>query len=421
MNGSAGELTVGVVASTRAWRNELQAYVRNHVSGVRLVVLREPRALLDEEFDVVVIDDVASLLNKLTIKKLRQRGVGIVGVYDPDEDEGAGGRLLSDLGVDVTVPAGATAEELLREIALLGPAAALREEVREYLDALEPSPPVDGPERGGPGLVAVAGVTGEPAGVEVATTLATVLAGRGERVIVVDVNEVTPTLARYLAYALEPNLLSALDALRHGSGVGADPLAVRSPGASGAVTWDAIVGLANTADWTELRDGDLVSLLEELQTRWDRVVAVVGPHLEELEGLGPARFGATRATVAVADALVGVAPATRLGVLAWLDWAADVEDLVGPRPLWAALRRVPRSPFKQAELEQAVRTNIAPELLAGLWFLPEDPRVEDAAWQAAPLRRGPFVRAVGDLAAALAPAPPRRRRTAATAQAVTSG
>ena len=424
MNGHGGELTVGVVASTRAWRNELQAYVRNHVSGVRLVVLREPRALLDEEFDVVVIDDVASLLNKLTIKKLRQRGVGIVGVYDPDEDEGAGGRLLSDLGVDVTVPAGATAEELLREIALLGPAAALREEVREYLDALEPaasSPPTDGPEHRVPGLLAVAGVTGEPAGVEVATTLATVLAGRGERVIVVDVNEVAPTLARYLAFALEPNLLSALDALRHGSGVGADPLAVRSPGASGTVTWDAIVGLANTADWTELRDGDLVSLLEELQSRWDCVVATVGPHLEELEGLGPGRFAATRATVAIADALIGVAPATRLGVLAWLDWAADVADLVGPRPLWAALRRMPRSPFMQAELEQAVRANIAPELLAGLTFLPDDPRVEDAAWQAAPLRRGPFVKAVGDLAAALAPVPSRRRRKASTAQAVSSG
>ena len=83
---------------------------------------------------------------------------------------------------------------------------------------------------------------------------------------------------------------------------------------------------------------------------------------------------------------------------------------------------MPRSPFKQAELEQAVRTNIAPELLAGLVFLPEDPRVEDAAWQAAPLRRGPFVRAVADLAAALAPAPARRRRReAATAQAVSSG
>jgi hypothetical protein len=110
------ELTVGVVASTRAWRNDLQAYVRNHVSGVRMVVLREPRAILDEDFDVVVIDDVASLLNKLTIKRLRQRGIAIVGVHDPDEDDGAGARLLAELGVDLTVTAATSAEELLRQI-----------------------------------------------------------------------------------------------------------------------------------------------------------------------------------------------------------------------------------------------------------------------------------------------------------------
>lgn len=418
------ELTVGVVASTRAWRTELQTYVRNHVAGVRLIVLREPRALMDEEFDVVVIDDVATLLNKLTIKRLRQRGIGIVGVHDPDESAGAGQRLLTDLGVDVTVPATATAEEMLRQIGILGPAAALQEEVREYLDSLEltPSPPVAVAEGGARSLVAVAGVSGEPAGVEVAATVATVLAQRGERVIVVDANEVAPTLARYLAYALEPNLLSAIDALRHGSGVGADPLAVRSPGASGSVPWDAIVGLANpAADWAQLRDADLLALLEEFDSRWDRVVAVVGPHLEELEGLGPERFGATRATVGAADAVVGVAPATRLGVLAWLDWAADVEDLVGPRPVWAALHRVPRSPFKQAELEQALRANIAPELLSGVSFLPDDPRVEEAAWQAAPLLRGPFVKAVGEMVSMLAPAPQRPpRRPAEARQEVSS-
>jgi hypothetical protein len=413
------ELTVGVVASTRAWRSELQAYVRNHVSGVRMVVLREPRALLDESFDVVVIDDVASLLNRLTIRKLRQRGIGIVGVYDPDEDDGAGGRRLAELGVDVTVPAGASAEELLEQIALFGPAAAFHDEVQDYLDTLEPTTPSLSAQDGandGPGLVAVAGVTGEPAGVEVAAAMATVLAGRGERVIVVDVNEVAPTLARALAYALEPNLLSALDALRHGAGVGADPLAVRSPGASGTVAWDAIVGLANTADWDQLRDADLLSLLEELRERWDRVVAVAGPHVEELGALGPGRFAATRATLGAAEAVVGVAPATRLGVLAWLDWAADVADLLGPRPLWAVLERVPRSPFKTAELEEALRANIAPDQLGGVCFLPADPRVEEAAWQAAPLRRGPFVRAVGDLVAALAPVPAGRRRSGGAAR-----
>lgn len=408
------ELTVGVVASTRAWRNELQTYVRNHVSGVRLIVLREPRAIMDEDFDVVVIDDVASLLNKLTIKRLRERGVGIVGVFDPDEDSGAGARLLHDLGVDVTITAGASAEELLRQIGVLGPAVALQDQVRDYLDAIEPAPPAAVPRVDPPGvsLVAVAGVTGEPTGVEVAAALATAFAHRGERVIVVDANEVAPTLARFLAYALEPNLLTALDVLRHGAAGGTDPLAVRSPGAVGTVPWDAIVGMANPANWPQLREADLTTLLGELASRWDRVVAVVGPHLEELEGLGPERFGATRATVAASQAVVGVVPATRLGVLAWLDWAANVQDLVGPRPLWAALRRVPRSPFKQAELEAGLRTNVAPDLLAGVCLLPDDPRVEDAAWQGAPLLRGPFVNAVTDLVGQLAPAPAGRPRRA---------
>ena len=39
------------MASTRPWRTELQTYVRNHVAGVRMIVLREPRALADEDFD----------------------------------------------------------------------------------------------------------------------------------------------------------------------------------------------------------------------------------------------------------------------------------------------------------------------------------------------------------------------------------
>jgi hypothetical protein len=44
-----------------------------------------------------------------------------------------------------------------------------------------------------------------------------------------------------------------------------------------------------------------------------------------------------------------------------------------------------------------------------VWLLPADPRVEEAAWQAAPLRRGPFVRAVADMVAVLAPVPAGRR------------
>jgi hypothetical protein len=98
-----------------------------------------------------------------------------------------------------------------------------------------------------------------------------------------------------------------------------------------------------------------------------------------------------------------------------------VQELGGPRPVWAVLRRTPRSQFKQAELEHTVRANIAPELLGGVRFLPDDPRVEEAAWRAAPLRRGPFVKAVGALMDTVAPASPSRRRAAGAHAAAGAG
>ena len=234
---------------------------------------------------------------------------------------------------------------------------------------------------------------------------------RGERTVVVDVDEVSPALARRYCFGLEPNLLSALDWLRHGDldRDHAPALATRNGAVSGTVAWDAIVGLANVADWAQLRDADLGALLDELRARWDRVVAVGGPHLEELDGLGPERFGASRTTVAATDALVGVSPATRLGALALLDWAAEVQDLAGPRPLHAVLVRMPSARFQRAELEESLRSNMAPGLLAGVWFLPDDPRVEEAGWRGAPLGRGPFAKAVEDLAASLVPARERVR------------
>jgi hypothetical protein len=74
------ELTAGVVASPREWRSALQSHIRNHVVGVRLKILREPRTALEEHLDVVAVDDVVSFLTPGTVKRLRERGVRIVGV-----------------------------------------------------------------------------------------------------------------------------------------------------------------------------------------------------------------------------------------------------------------------------------------------------------------------------------------------------
>src|SRR5207248_1839629 len=128
--------TIGVVASPREWRTDLQSHVRDHVSEVRLKVLREPRAVFDEHVDVVVIDDVASFLNRHAVRRLQEQGVRVVGVFDPSEDEGRGETFLTELGVDLTLTADASAEELLAGISSLGPVSRVDAELDALLQEL---------------------------------------------------------------------------------------------------------------------------------------------------------------------------------------------------------------------------------------------------------------------------------------------
>ncbi len=48
--------TVGLVASPRDWRRQLTRYVSDHVPGLLVRVLRDPRAV-EGDLVVVVVDD----------------------------------------------------------------------------------------------------------------------------------------------------------------------------------------------------------------------------------------------------------------------------------------------------------------------------------------------------------------------------
>ena len=393
------ELTIGVVASPRQWRNDLQSYVRNHVVGVRLKVLREPRTALEEHLDVMAVDDVASFLTPGTVKRLRERGVRIVGVFDPGEHEGQGERYLIDMGVDLTVPATASAEELVAALSSFGTAAQLGDEIAALEAAFGDSPPAAESVPVPGGVTVVSGASDSPGATEIAIALAAALAGRKERTILLDVDEVAPTVARRLLFNLDPNILTALDEVHYGTGEPRRSLGVRQGSAPGPVHFAAIPGLANVGDWNLVRPGDLLTLVDELQKAWDHVVVNAGSRLEDLRGgLGLDRFGVSRAAVGRADRLVGVCSPSPLGVLRFLDWAADARVLAPDVPIWVVINRAPRSGFKRAELEQELRQNMAPELLAGVSFVPDDDRVARAAWDGAPVPRGPFTKAVRDLA-----------------------
>ena len=188
-------------------------------------------------------------------------------------------------------------------------------------------------------------------------------------------------------------------------------LAVRDPGLPGTVRFDAVVGLANTSDWPELREGDLVELLSQLREDWDHVVVDVGSGLEDLETFGPARYDRAHAMVARAEVVVGLSAPNPVGLLRFLDWAALVHEVAPGTALWAVINQAPRSRFRRGQLERQLRANMAPAILAGVSFLPADPRVAQATWDGAPVAPGPFKRAVEDLAGALVPrvAPARAR------------
>lgn len=169
-------------------------------------------------------------------------------------------------------------------------------------------------------------------------------------------------------------------------------------------------GLASVGDWARVRDADLADLVDELERHWAQVVIVVGPVLEAPVHHGADRFGASRAAIARADRLVGVCAPSRLGVLRCLDWLAEARRLAPQRPATVVVNGASRSGFSRAELEGQLREHAAAEVIADVVFLPADDRVRRAAWDGSLVGAGPFVRAVEDLATAVAPAAPAARR-----------
>jgi hypothetical protein len=121
----------------------------------------------------------------------------------------------------------------------------------------------------------------------------------------------------------------------------------------------------------------------------------VGHRFEELGGFGRAgRYGRARGVIGRADLIVGVALASPVGVIRFLDWLADVRAC-GPAPVHVIANRLHGGAFHAGELEQEVRRTYSPPSFA---IVPEDKRVATAAWDGSRVPRGPFRKAVAALA-----------------------
>jgi hypothetical protein len=159
-----------------------------------------------------------------------------------------------------------------------------------------------------------------------------------------------------------------------------------------------------------VRPSEVLDVIEALGQNRRRVVANVGSRLEDVGRGGRCRYGISRAVVVEAADIIGVAPATPVGVTRLLGWVTEVRALNPSAPVHLAINRAPRDAFRRAEIEQEIRRTFEPETLG---FLPYDARVEAAAWSGTFAAAGPYAKAVAALAAAvpsIAPTNPSARR-----------
>jgi MinD-like ATPase involved in chromosome partitioning or flagellar assembly len=400
------EPEVALVFSPEAWVEGLHRHLTDHGGArVRQVVV-DPTLAFDEEYDTLVVSHRWPGLTRTFVDAVRRRGRCLLGVFDPEEP--AGREFLLSLGADRVVPSDASMAEFVDAFTALAP---VRPEPLPSLAARDSA--VDGsssePAGGGRSrsprwrLIAVCGTPGAGA-TELAIALTATVSRNGERVALVDADEVVPSIAQRLGLPIEPNLRSAIESVEYGMG-DVDAAIVRP-----SRDLEVLPGLPNVGAWSQVRPGEVVDVLEALARTRRYVVANVASRLEDVGRGGRSRYGISRAIVSEASVLVGVGPATPVGVTRLLGWVTDIRAMNPGAPVYLVVNRAPRDAFRKAELEQEIRRTFEPE---GLSFLPHDARVEAAAWSGDVVASGPYTKAVGDVAVTIAPptraAPPARR------------
>ncbi|MFI5046349.1 MAG: hypothetical protein ACHQIG_04745 [Acidimicrobiia bacterium] len=371
------EPAIALVFSPEPWVERLHRHLADHGGArVRQIVL-DPELALEEHYDVLVVSHRWPGLTHRLVASLAERGRSVLGVFDPDEP--AGRDHLLALGAARVIPADAPVARFVEVLGEL-PSSARGDErpravEREGLSASR-SERAHGP------LV----VTGAPgAGTTELALALTHASARRRATVLVDVQERGPSLAVRLALPPEPGLRDAVDAVEHGTGT-----------LTAAVT--------RVAPRLDVVPGVVTGTIAAVHPH--EVRAVIGALVETGRSVVVDTYvggdGAGRALLPDADVVVFVAGASPTGVAHTLSWASDHPSLLGSSRTHVVLNRAPRARFRRGELEGELVRTLGP---VPVWFVPTDPRVADAAWDGALVRRGPFVSAVGVVADAVMATP----------------
>lgn len=402
------DIMIGIIASAREWRSVLQAHVRDHVAGVRVQILREPRMALELDLDVVVIDDVSSFLTRDKVVRLREKGTRVVGIYDEEGNEGLGITFLENLGVDLSLPSNISPEEMINAVSQLQP----RENYSHTFDHIVADYGTGQAPTGqntDSTLIAVSGPAGTGS-TEIAIALADILVARRNATLLLDCDEVGPSVARRLGFHLHPNILSAIDTVSNVTRPLTEMVGRPSDRTASAVNFDVIPGIANPEDWAQLRSMDLEDLFIAARKSWRYIICNTGPFAEDLSGYGIERFGATRATLEAADVIIGVMNPTPTGYMRFLDWLSALRTLGTDRAVYVVVNNAPKSSFIRGEIESQIARDVDSRFFAGLFFVPQDEHVAKAEWEGQLVSKGPFIHGVAEVASYAIPMATSKKR-----------
>lgn len=383
-------------SSQRSWVTQLINYVSDH-GGVRVIgtALTQDDALA-MDFDVLVIDDVSSVLSPRLVDRLHSLGRVVVGVYDAERGPAARDRVLA-AGVDAAIGSDAGAADIVRTVVDSVRQHSVDSEFADLVDGIaEPGDGLDQPAvpahpdattRPHGGLIVV--VTGSDGVTEVAVGLAKTMVGRGVSTVLVDMDTLEPSIAQRLGLPLTPNIFTATEHLRLRSSL-ADACAMHEEG------FAVVAGIPNPREWENLSEIEAADLIEELAGGFSVVLVKTNRHLEDLSTFAgtPGRFDVGRRVARMADHVVAVSSASPIGSTRLLALASDLRHL-NTAPTHVVVNQAPSSQFIQGEISEELHRTLT---LASLTFIGNDTKVRKASWQGDLVPPGRFMRRLSQLA-----------------------
>jgi hypothetical protein len=384
-----GEICIGISATRAPWSASLRSFVRDHTQGisVEVVVDRAGLARAAPKLDVLVVDDIMRLFSRLDLAGAQLKGAHVIGLFD--DAIGMGRRYLADLGADQLLAASTPAVELVEAVLRVGP----RARPGPWSSAPE-EPPRRSNSHRPRGFLSVWTKSSGGAGLSEAVVAAAETLAAKKRVLLIEAEEITPVLVSRLVRSPETGLLWAVS--RAGQGMRALPDGLsggRGDGSAPLGRFDVVCATRGAPQ--PLNPAHLLRLVEEALHTYDHVVVeagwLVGPSSAQ------ERFAAARAVLRRAERVVVLAAADPEGAARLVDWKACALSAGLSAPCWAAFGRAGRSRYERDHLRSLVENSTGRWPFAGIAFLPEDPTVVRARWNAELVWKGPWRKAVNAL------------------------